>query len=350
MTIDSMAELQELVRSGFSDWKSLGDVATNQMDNLILFNYTSAAQYNGRWNWFERVSRGLILDRETGEVVARPFDKFFNWGEGGRYSKGRIVEVAEKLDGSLGILYRHEGKFRIATRGSFDGEQALRATEMLKRYDLSHVPEDVTLLFEIIYPENRVVVDYGDREELVLIGVRNRFNGYEHKIDFVRRAAEACGFSVPKAYPVRSVNELLEIAERLDHNDEGFVVRFDDEQRFKFKSRQYVELHRIVFDLSFKRVLEAKQQGLLDELLRILPNEFHAEVKRWNAVIEGIVYQTTMRVVHNYTRAPKGSRKEFALWVQEHCPQDAAYMFAALDGRDIRPLIYRRAFEGRESA
>ena len=51
---------------------------------LAIFNYTKAAQFAERWNFFERVSRGLILNAVTGEVVARSFDKFFNWGEGGR--------------------------------------------------------------------------------------------------------------------------------------------------------------------------------------------------------------------------------------------------------------------------
>ena len=75
--------LSDLIVSGFKDWKSFGDVGTrlNSDGSLVIFNYTVMCTYKRRWNWFERVSRGLILNTSTGEVVARPFDKFFNWGE-----------------------------------------------------------------------------------------------------------------------------------------------------------------------------------------------------------------------------------------------------------------------------
>lgn len=124
MEINTFQELRLLVTSGFTDWKSLGDVRSVEQDDLILFNYTNAAQFANRWNWFERQSRGLILNRETGEVVARPFPKFFNWGETNQPTAS-LVELTEKIDGSLGILYRHNGEFKIATRGSFTSDQAL---------------------------------------------------------------------------------------------------------------------------------------------------------------------------------------------------------------------------------
>jgi RNA ligase len=79
--MQSMNDLKALVLAGETNWKQYGEVASQEADGLILFNYTPLAQINGTWNWFESVSRGLILNRATGEVVARPFDKFFNWGK-----------------------------------------------------------------------------------------------------------------------------------------------------------------------------------------------------------------------------------------------------------------------------
>ena len=78
----SIEELQQLVVQGFTDWEQYGHVNTNVSGNLILFNYNLFAQIEGEWKWFERVARGLILNRTTGEVVARPYDKFFNWLSG----------------------------------------------------------------------------------------------------------------------------------------------------------------------------------------------------------------------------------------------------------------------------
>jgi len=68
--------LGELVRGGERDWRQYGEVNATYWEGLILFNYSFRAEIENRWNWFERVSRGLILNAENGALVARPFKKF----------------------------------------------------------------------------------------------------------------------------------------------------------------------------------------------------------------------------------------------------------------------------------
>src|SRR5687767_12047572 len=131
--IESMEQLQALVKAGETNWAQYGDVRAVYHEGLVLFNYTQQAQYAGRWNWFEQQSRGLILNAVTGEIVARPFPKFFNLGERTPAPNATIDYITEKWDGSLGILYRHNGQFKIATRGSFTGEQAVWATDYFQR-------------------------------------------------------------------------------------------------------------------------------------------------------------------------------------------------------------------------
>jgi len=121
--INMIEDLQNLMLAGETNWKQYGRVYAKTCDDLTLFNYSPEVQYAGDWNPFELMSRGLILSR-SGEVVARPFDKFFNYGEGGQFPTHPLVSVTEKMDGSLGILYRHDGLHKIATRGSFDSDQA----------------------------------------------------------------------------------------------------------------------------------------------------------------------------------------------------------------------------------
>lgn len=72
MTINSIADIQKLVLDGFQNWKLRGHVTTKINGDLILFNYLPQAQFENKWTFLETVSRGLILDRKTGEVVARP--------------------------------------------------------------------------------------------------------------------------------------------------------------------------------------------------------------------------------------------------------------------------------------
>jgi len=114
--ISSLEQIQQLVVQGFRDWQRYGNVSVHTWDDLLIFNYTARAIYEERWNVFECLSRGLIVHMQTGEIVARGFDKFWNWLQGGRQasSGAHIVTVTDKVDGSLGVLYRHRGQYRIA--------------------------------------------------------------------------------------------------------------------------------------------------------------------------------------------------------------------------------------------
>jgi RNA ligase len=132
--IESIEDLLAHIREGSGNWECFGHVTVRRYDDLLIFSYNAMAQYAEEWNFFERISRGLIINYKTGEIVARPFDKFFNWGEGGRFPAAPIVAISEKLDGSLGILYRHGGRYKISTRGKLDSQQSLWATEFLNQH------------------------------------------------------------------------------------------------------------------------------------------------------------------------------------------------------------------------
>ena len=79
--------------------------------DYYVYNYTPKTQFNSFWNEQTRICRGLILDGE-GNIIAKPFSKFFNIGEYNQHSfLGKIpnysyFDIFDKLDGSLGILYQ----------------------------------------------------------------------------------------------------------------------------------------------------------------------------------------------------------------------------------------------------
>jgi RNA ligase len=340
----SIADIQQLVVAGCTDWSSYGAVAVRQAGDLLLFNYTPLAQYEGRWNFFERVSRGLILHRLTGEVVARPFDKFYNWLQGGRRASGHIVTVTEKVDGSIGILYRLNGHYHIATRGSFDSEQAAWATAFLQaHHDLSGLPNELTLLFEIIYPANRVVVDYGEREDLVLLAARNRLTGaFLPFFPQLYELAERYGFTLPQVFAFNDITQIIEQAGTLPASAEGYVVEFSDGTRFKFKGDRYLELHKLLTSLTFKNVLKAMEHNRLTDLLAPVPDEMLDKVREWVVLIETTVARVKNTIEAAFAAAPKTSRKEFALWVLQEHPTLQPYLFALFDERDVVPLIYQK--------
>ena len=245
--ITTIANIQHLASTGFENWDEYGDVNVTKRGDLLLFDYTTAAHIANRWNFFERVSRGLIINRRSGEIVARPFDKFFDWLMPRRVN-GHIVTITEKLDGSLGILFRHKGNYLITTKGSFFSPQSRWATQFLHEYfDLTGLPDELTLLFEIIYPDNRIVVDYGSREDLVLLAARNRFTGeFLPFFPDVYKLAQRYGFTLPHVYRFNSVGNLIEETGKHHPNFEGWVVEFSDGQRFKFKVDAYVDAHRLL--------------------------------------------------------------------------------------------------------
>jgi RNA ligase len=102
--------------------------------------------------------RGLVTD-DKGNIVARPFKKFFNMEEG-KHTPTSDFEVYDKMDGSLGIFFYYEGGWVMATRGSFTSDQAVKGYEMMFKYDFANLHKDYTYLFEIIYDQNRIVVKY----------------------------------------------------------------------------------------------------------------------------------------------------------------------------------------------
>jgi len=346
--MNSISELQQLIKVGTSDWEAYGDVRAAYHNSLplVMFSYTSAAQFSGRWNWFERVSRGLILNAKTGEVVARPFDKFFNWGERRQYSNGHIVTVTEKIDGSLGILYRDGVLPSVATRGSFESEQAIWATEHLRMfYDLNHLPDEYTLLFEIVYPGNRIVVDYESTEDLFLLAVRNRYTGeYLPFFPDVYNLAEDYGFPLPRIFSFNSVTDIIAATDTLPGSEEGWVVEFSDGQRFKFKGDRYLELHRLVTNTSFKRMLSWVADGSYTALLADVPDELLDQIRAWKEEIDTKVAAVTCRIEDAYENAPKDDRKTFALWAKAQHPDLVSYLFRRLDGQEYTSLIYRAEF------
>ena len=116
---------------------------------IAIYNYSRKVQYEGLWDEVTKICRGLVLDND-GNVVAKPFGKFFNIEEG-KFEPTEKFEVWEKMDGSLLIVFWYEGKWIVATRGSFTSDQAIKGIGLLKKYNTDIMFRHLTYCFEIIY-------------------------------------------------------------------------------------------------------------------------------------------------------------------------------------------------------
>lgn len=348
-TITSIADIQQLTVSGYTKWTNHGHVKVVERGDLLLFDYTTGAHIANEWTFFEQVSRGLIINRKTGEIVARPFDKFFYWLEGGRKVSGHIVSITEKMDGSLGILFRHKGEYHVTTKGSFFSPQARWATKFLRQHlDLSDLPDELTLLFEIIYPENRIVVDYGQTEDLILLAARNRFTGeYLPYFPDLFEMGRRYGFTLPAVYSFNSVDDIIAETGVIDSNREGWIAEFSDGQRFKFKIDEYVEIHRYLRMLDFPTIVQKIKFHEVDRLLEVVPDAFLEDTKRWVGEIRDIINDLSVQVQAVYSTADTSSCANLKTWAQDHHPSLEVYLLALYDGDNLDKAILDHAFEER---
>lgn len=351
---------------------------------LSIFNYTEHAQYDRVWNDVTRLCRGLIVNHD-GEgddiVVARPFSKFFNHGEPDApvLDLDAPVHVSDKMDGSLGILYplgdgtpvfRHR-RFSVATRGSFMSEQAQHATRLLAEKYPDYWPQDgITTLVEIIYPQNRIVLDYEDQDDLYLLGGVDIATGTIFSPDLMPNwpgpAAEV--ISAP------SLREALLLPPR--ENREGIVVRAGHDM-VKLKQADYVALHRILTTTSARNIWEhlavnavshlvtepkqwAKLLGIgpdraaqvaaagpdwMDKMLHKVPDEFFEWFRSTISTLNGTVAAIRLEVTARFAELQalhEGDRKGFALAVKDS--PHAGILFSMLDGRDITPSLWKSVY------
>jgi len=376
-------------------WKEVeaGRVLASQSGSLTIFKYTQDTHIKDEWNDVNRLARGIIFAAD-GTVVARPFPKFFNLNERAEtmpdalpWSEG--VEVFEKMDGSCGIGYRklvclepqgrieHDDsvveavfnagpidpcryEWRLATPGSMESDQALEGTRILnetiytagseeldplfwvdKRYNLAALPLDCTPVFEIIYPENRIVVDYKGETFLVLLAIFDH-NGVEWHPRRVDQIAELCGFRRPRRYDIDLRGEIP-----FDENSEGYVARFESGLRVKIKSPTYLRIHRLLNYLSPKGVVELIRGSEYGATVKQLPKAIACDFDDVRAHVQGMYDNLYARAYGSlntmkHVVGENQPRKAYALWVQEYVENtECGFVFALLDNKDIEDKIWK---------
>jgi len=308
---------------------------------LTIWNYSQTTQYEGKWDEVTLQCRGLVTDTD-GNVVARPFKKFFNMEEE-KHTETEEYEVYEKMDGSLGIAFYYGSKWIFASRGSFTSEQAIKGGEMFKdKFQQSHFSKDSTYMFEIIYPENRIVVDYVGAERLVLLGRIGTKSGEEYSLDQFRKN----GYDVVRQY---STNKYRNLKKIIGNNFEGFVVKFSNGDRCKIKGEEYIRLHKIMTEISTKSVWEVLSNGdNMEDLLKDVPDEFYTKIKEYENTLKNEFntlkkeYEWIFNKVRNTYFGVYGkefTRAEFASLAKRY--KYPSILFSMLDGRDVSPIIWK---------
>lgn len=327
-----------------------GMISERTRDNLSIFNYTPECAQEGMWNPHTRVSRGLIWDNDSDIVIARPWEKFFNLDG---FCGPRLADIRTdapfytltKYDGSLGIAYRHKGEIAIATRGSFESEQAQWATRFIKympSLDRYYTPK-MTLLFEIIYPDNRIVVNYRGWSGLMLLGVLDTETGKEYGLDVLKEWSSLINCAPAQSHKFVSLREAAATCKKFTHNDEGFVITFEDGLKVKIKSDEYMRIQHLLMHLGPISLWESlKTNGVIpiDELDE-LPVDLQNKAFKDKGKIEDIYTSKYIHAVNAFHKLdlPAKSclyeRKAVAARIKDEYPDIQHELFSLLDVHSI---------------
>ena len=121
--VEEKTDLQVLKEMLYSPLINVAELS----DNIISINFNKDAFFNDKWNDLTCRARGLFVDKTNGNIVARSFNKFFNYGQ---VPETKIAYMKEhmkfpsvgylKENGFLGIVSKYQDKVRIFTKSRDD--------------------------------------------------------------------------------------------------------------------------------------------------------------------------------------------------------------------------------------
>jgi len=220
-----------------------------------IFNYRLATYSDFADDTDALELRGLTFDLETGNFYLG-LHKFFNDGENPfamiEWDKDDILDVREKLDGSLIQTFFIKGVLFVKTKGTFKSEQALAAEDFILNNDnyfnfiYDYSKRGYHIFFEYVSPFNQVVIPY-NKTDLVLTQIRDK-NGNYLDYEELKNIAKEHNLSVAKEYNY-TLEELRKL-QKTEKGIEGWVVRnkkYPLETQFrKIKTEDYHLKHSLL--------------------------------------------------------------------------------------------------------
>jgi RNA ligase len=320
-------------------------LAMAQDGDYVSWCYTDRVQYDRLWTPLLEKCRGIITDTR-GYIIARPFSKFFNADEKPDDFMNDVhlpFEITDKIDGSLIVVTAGNPDVIVASKNSFTSDQAVFARDFIfthldLRDGIRDNPE-YTFVFEAIYPANRIILDYGDLSDLILLGIIHTDSGVEQSRHFMEEFSRERKASVVSTKRFDNIDAAIEHTKnQMMTEGEGIVIRFSNGRRYKVKSMDYVRLHRLASTISMKRVLDVMASGQdVSSIYGVLPDEFYQEVRSYERDIRD-EYDGITSVVNAAFDAvkdmPMRGDQARTLYSSPAFKEVNGAVFAMLDGHD----------------
>jgi hypothetical protein len=175
-------------------------------------------------------------------------------------------------------------------------KQLVKGQEIFRaKYNHISVNKECTYCFEVIYPQNKIVVNYEDLEDLFLISITHTLSGKEITID-------AAGFKTVNKVDMKSIHAFLSGCE--EANMEGYVVKYTkglgNPLRVKYKFDTYVEKHKgkSLSETAIKRSMKKMESIKLDNI----PDECYEEVKKIKTQMEEEFQCKRIKIENQYLK------------------------------------------------
>ena len=305
------------------------DIYSVTKDGYIVFNYMLGTSQTfpaivDEYAAIRRECRGIIFDAETGDILRRPFHKFFNLNEREDTSIENVDflfphAVLDKLDGSMIAPFLVGDRMIWGTKmGETDVAQpVMEFVAANPKYDEFRylIGSGFTPIFEWCSNKQRIVLDHPE-DSLTLLAIREIQTGEYVSFEFLKSVAKVYGVPVVKQYDtIKDINQFLERT-RGQSNIEGYVIRFNTGHMIKVKTDWYVALHKIKEQLLFDRnLVELILDNRLDDILSYLSSDERDNLIRFQTELYQIISDQA-HVLMNITNDNLNmDRKTFALTV-----------------------------------
>ena len=238
----------------------------------------------------------------------------------------KITRVQNKEDGSIISAVKFpNGKIRMKSKTSFTSDQAQAAQKILdsKSIMLEELDKMMqrgrTPIFELVGPENQIVVEY-QNTELILLQIRNEDGSYMSEED-LKWYSMIMGIRQAEVFPdeFHNLDELLKLKETNQENIEGWIVTFEDGQMAKIKTDHYLQLHGLIGPDAFRENLLVKTilDGNIDDVISALvPGEKKDKIVTMNEKVSHKFNELVQEFIDlrgEYYNKYQENRKEFAL-------------------------------------
>jgi RNA ligase len=292
-----------------------------------------------------RELRGIIFDTATGDILRRPFHKFFNVNER-EETQDHVVDMSrdhgilEKLDGSMIAPFIVNGYDMIwgtkmgATDVAEPVEDFVELKEEYRIFARFTISRGYTPIFEWCSRKQRIVLDYKE-DQLILTGIRSLYDGHYLSHDLMVAHAEAYRIPVVRKFePQSDMKAFIEYVRDLEDR-EGFVVRFSDGHMLKLKCDWYVQIHKAKEKiLQDRNIVELILDQALDDVKAHLPAEDRDCLTQFESQFNLAVSDAVFYLANDlsWIREKVIDRKTFALeYAKRYDPYMRALIFKNFD-------------------